>query len=337
MLRSIHGSDSEAVANAMLALTKAQAAAHLPEAAQTAEDLLSLSRRVFGQDAPQIGNVQTELTGFFRSAGDLQRAFDYGNAALASAERQGANSAAVANALIALCRVQAERGDLSTAIQTIERAIPIVVSVSTDDAVVGTLMSVGSDLTDDHYPRLALPVLQKAVELGPGRWNDVQHAMALQFLGTAYRDMHEWMPALDLYTQEERIWVDMGESQGILVGNTLNGRGRCLIELGEPEAAFPLLEQSLVIWRGNNPDSPIVGSILNNLAVAKQRTGDLYGAISTMQEAIDLWKRVHGPEHERVGIGLQNLASFQEKRQRYQDALMSYREALTIWEKTYGP
>ena len=77
--------------------------------------------------------------------------------------------------------------------------------------------------------------------------------------------------------------------------------------------------------------------LLNVTAFSLDDRGDYAAAEPLYRQALDLSRRVLGPEHPDTATALNNLASLYKSQNRYADAWPLYQQALAVNEKALGP
>lgn len=93
----------------------------------------------------------------------------------------------------------------------------------------------------------------------------------------------------------------------------------------EFERAIPILESTI------GPENGLTLNTLNNLALLKQRAGDLSGAETTYRRLIDARIRAHGPDHLTLGTVYQNLGTVLMLEERFDEAIEMHERADAIY------
>jgi len=107
---------------------------------------------------------------------------------------------------------------------------------------------------------------------------------------------------------------------------------------GRPDAARPLLEESLAIWREHlEPDDATIAIALTRLAIVSQDLGDFAAAEAGFEEALGLVKERFGPRHVHVASALNNLAVLHQEMGNEANALPLMTESLEIYRETLDP
>jgi len=90
-----------------------------------------------------------------------------------------------------------------------------------------------------------------------------------------------------------------------------------------------LCEKKAKLSSGND------GTLLNNLGYLHWTLGDQGKAIGYYEQALAIWKKVHGPEHPQVATSLNNLGLAYKALGELRKAIKYYEQALAIDEKVY--
>jgi len=112
---------------------------------------------------------------------------------------------------------------------------------------------------------------------------------------TIYRDVLEWAPELG------------GDGAGG-VTTWKAGLSGALLALGRNQEALELQEEVIAVRRAG-PDPDQLATALNNLANLQGNLGMLAQAESSLEEALEINRRIYGEEHPNVTTNLNNLAT----------------------------
>lgn len=88
--------------------------------------------------------------------------------------------------------------------------------------------------------------------------------------------------------------------------------------------------------RTNGPEDVVAASI-SNVATCLYNTGKLDEDFKVSYEALDVDKRVLGPDHPHVADSLTNLGSCLKGMGKFNEALATHREALDVRKRALGP
>ena len=111
----------------------------------------------------------------------------------------------------------------------------------------------------------------------------------------------------------------------------LQGRARFVQARALQERVLAIAEAAY------GPEHPVVGSILNNLALMLRDLGDLAGARPLLERTLAIAEAAHGPDHPDLGKNLNNLALVLQDLGDLAGARPLLERALAIDEAAYGP
>jgi serine/threonine protein kinase/tetratricopeptide (TPR) repeat protein len=121
---------------------------------------------------------------------------------------------------------------------------------------------------------------------------------------------------------------------GAPVAESLSSLGECLYYESRWKESEPLLRQSLAIQRGLHP--PMGGNTRDFLALVLEREGNFREAAQVLREAVDLNRRLEGPDSPRYAVSLHNLAGVLLDAGDLADGEAITREALALRRKILG-
>ena len=164
-------------------------------------------------------------------------------------------------------------------------------------------------------------------------------------LAEAHRSMADIHQMLDRYelaevsarralTLKQQVLGDDAVGVGgahITLAENLGATGQMVEAEQHFEAGLRILERRLGEEHG------ITLASLNNLAVLRQKAGDLAGAEALHRRVLDVRLRVRGPEHLEVAGSYQNLATIVAMQERYAEAETLHLRALEVYRKAVGP
>ena len=137
------------------------------------------------------------------------------------------------------------------------------------------------------------------------------------------------------YITEGRRWLERAieltaEDGGAPLAQLAHWLGVLLQQLGEPEAALPVLERSLAIWRDLG-DRDQQARELNSLGITHHYLGDLDAARSLLEESAAISREVGS--HMRLAAALTNLGQLESDADNFDRATQVLQEALAIDRK----
>jgi serine/threonine-protein kinase len=168
----------------------------------------------------------------------------------------------------------------------------------------------GSEDRDSLDSLVALGLLR----IDQAKLDDAEH-LATQALDTAHRTL----PASDR-----------------LVARATAALGKVLEERGNYDRAIPQLTEAVRLYSASSESAQDLSAVLSELADAHFYAGHLETSEALNKRALDLDRRIHGPQHPNVGDDLLNLGAIASNREQYEEATRYYREALDIMEGWYG-
>lgn len=112
--------------------------------------------------------------------------------------------------------------------------------------------------------------------------------------------------------------------------------GHVLEERGSYPQAIPILEQAIAILSAPGQPSSDLGAAVLYLANVRFYSGQYDESEKLNQQALVIYRQIHGPSHPVVAEILINLGAIQQDTGHYKEAETFHRQALTILEKFYG-
>jgi serine/threonine protein kinase len=141
----------------------------------------------------------------------------------------------------------------------------------------------------------------------------------------------------DALVAAERSIGDSLSNSPLVEASIRDVLGTSYIHLGAYSNAVQQHEQALVLWRayqGSNSSRAL--STMNNLATARQKTGDVRDAIPLLETVLAVRRRELGPEDPLVLLSMNNLATAYDNAGRKEDALKLHEETLRIRKVVLG-
>jgi len=179
-----------------------------------------------------------------------------------------------------------------------------------DDRVALTLRELALMLQEAGQPADALPLAQRSLDVAEKAHGKEsrEYADALNTLGKSYTGMQKYVEAEDTYRQALTTSEKLFGPKDPIVAMLLNNLGHLLSDQDRYQEAEPMLERSLQLLDTEKPDPQTLGSVLNNLAVAKKEIGKLDEARMLYERGLDLMERIGGEEHRMLLPILKNMA-----------------------------
>ena len=121
-------------------------------------------------------------------------------------------------------------------------------------------------------------------------------------------------------------------------------RGRSILAaLAMARNDFATAEQMslgvLSFWQSNNTEREAhaeIATALNNLGIIALRQGRLDTAISRLNQALDAWRKVLGPDNPTFAKAMGNLATACIQARRYEEAVRWQEEGLSVSQRAFG-
>ncbi len=284
-----------------------------------------------------------EAVRILRAGNQTDKALELAKFSLQSRERiLGKEDSLVADALIALGRAAASKGDPILADASFERALNILEKRTGKESVqyANGLLGLGRAKFARGEMKAAetlmlqtLAILEKTRDAG-----GLRGAIVLSNLGLLYRTSTDFRQGELTYRKALSIAQKTVGDDHIETANILNNLGLMYNAAGDYTNAQKELERSLAIVEqltGSETRDFAIG--LNNLGLVSWRKGDYDKAEATWKRALSIFERVNGPESDGVANVLGNLGIiYKEHYQDYAKAEASYKRALTIIQKLSG-
>jgi CHAT domain-containing protein/Tfp pilus assembly protein PilF len=280
-----------------------------------------------------VAGTLNDLGNVARNRGDLARAEQLYQQALAIFENLAPNSLQVATTLNNLGTVAYDRGDLARAEQLYQQALaireklaPNSLQVATTLHNLGNVAYLRGDLARaEQLYQQALAIREK---LAP---NSLQVATTLNDLGNVAYFRGDLARAEQLYQQALAIFENLAPNS-LQVATTLNNLGTVAYDRGDLARAEQLYQQALAIFENLAPNSLQVATTLHNLGNVAYLRGDLARAEQLYQQALAIREKL-APNSLQVASTLHGLGNVAYFRGDLARAEQLYQQALAIKEK----
>jgi CHAT domain-containing protein/tetratricopeptide (TPR) repeat protein len=273
-----------------------------------------------------LGNVAADR-------GDLARAEQLYQQALAIYEKLAPNSLDVARTLNNLGSVARNRGDLARAEELYQQALAIYEKLAPNSLqMASTLNNLGNVAANRGDLARAEQLYQQALaifeHLAP---NSLQVAGTLYNLGNVAANRGDLARAEQLCQQALAIYEKLAPNS-LQVAGTLNNLGNVARDRGDLARAEQLYQQALAIYEKLAPNSLQVAGTLHNLGNVASDRGDLAAAERYYQQALAIFEHL-APNSLDVADTLNNLGNVARNRGDLARAEELYQQALAIKEK----
>ncbi len=133
----------------------------------------------------------------------------------------------------------------------------------------------------------------------------------------------------------EKGGPDSRQDLALAVGNMASA---CSMDRRNEEAVlhFERADSLLRLDISTSGNSPQRANFLSNWGLALYRLEQMEESGTRLKQALDIWRRVLGPDHPQVGRGENNFAAILEKQGRDVEAEPHYRESLRIKRQAMG-
>jgi DNA-binding SARP family transcriptional activator len=262
-------------------------------------------------------------------------------AATEHSERHGAAPEQTARVLLRIGQYQAERAQLTSGRQLIQRALVIFETVygpKHPDLVV-TLGSLGIVLQRLGELAEAHVALQRALAICEAVFGSDHPAVAisLSFLGFVQQQRGELEAARITLQRALAIGEAVNRPEGAQVAHTHDDPGVVHQHVGEGEAAGVVLERALEIFKTvDRPEGAAAARTLGILGDVQRELGELEAARVTLQRALETKEALYGPGHPEVANTLTNLGKVQRELGELEVARVTLQRALETKEAVYG-
>ena len=293
-----------------------------------------------GSAGPDVAETLTSRALLFSDKAQFDEAERLAREALAMARvRLPDTDPTVVRALVALGKVQSDRGKYDDAVKTLDEAVRLQTAANAEPQErAGSLY----ELASAHFYA--------------GRWDpsETQNQQALALYKQVYGDKHplvsDCLINLGAIQYERGRYPDAERyyREGIAITEGWFGRdhyktaanltmlARVLNRTPERQVeARAVLGEALAIReRVYGPDHPRVASTVNELGAVALGAGRLAEAEQYFLRVTAIYRKVHGDTHYQTGIGVSNLASVYMADKRFAQAEKLFRDALVIYRNT---
>jgi CHAT domain-containing protein/tetratricopeptide (TPR) repeat protein len=190
------------------------------------------------------------------------------------------------------------------------------------------LLAHGKQVISEQGARAALPDIEQALKFYEQAKNRAGEAMALGYLGYAYREMGDYPKAIQYLQQSLGRKRRLGDRKE--QGKTLVNLGLTYWDQGNYRQAIAHSTEALGIARSIG-DRQIEGAALNNLGLCYDEVGEFRRSLDFYQQALAIHRSTGFTRGEADALG--NLGGRYLLLGRYREALPYYQEALAIDER----
>ena len=241
------------------------------------------------------------LAGLYREAGNLQKALDYCNQALALEQSAGFHPGEMITKNT-MGRIYTDLGQEQKALDLLNESLSYWQS-------------------GQNRRRAAFVHQEHAFTMG--------EASTLSNMGRVYNNLGDRQEALDYYNQALPLWQQSGSSAGQAA--TLDGIGRSYSDMGDGKQALDNFNRALPLWRadGNRDGEALT---LNDMGPAYAGIGQKQKALESYNQALAIWRELGNRQGEALTIN--NVGRLYRDLGQPQTALDYYNQALPIFRET---
>jgi CHAT domain-containing protein/predicted negative regulator of RcsB-dependent stress response len=241
------------------------------------------------------------LAGLYREAGNLQKALDYCNQALALEQSAGFHPGEMITKNT-MGRIYTDLGQEQKALDLLNESLSYWQS-------------------GQNRRRAAFVHQEHAFTMG--------EASTLSNMGRVYNNLGDRQEALDYYNQALPLWQQSGSSAGQAA--TLDGIGRAYSDMGDGNQALDNFNRALPLWRadGNRDGEALT---LNDMGPAYAGIGQKQKALESYNQALAIWRELGNRQGEALTIN--NVGRLYRDLGQHQTALDYYNQALPIFRET---
>jgi eukaryotic-like serine/threonine-protein kinase len=269
--------------------------------------------------SPNSSQLQFEVAGLYERTGELEKARDHFEKAVALDPKYPIG-------LIAVGRIAIRRGDPQSSLQPLNNALSLAIQLKNDTARADALQAIGV-----AYKRLgqlndALKQYLDSLEIKRRLGNKTGMAASLGEIGQIQEALGKPQDALKSFSEALALAREIGDTSR-MVSSLLN-QGSLLNEtLGKPDQALPLLREALALARdGGNRGSEALA--LNNIGAAYLAKGQHSDAQTYFERALELREQMKVPRE--IADTLHNLGETLNKMGKFDQALSRYLRALEV-------
>jgi CHAT domain-containing protein/Tfp pilus assembly protein PilF len=184
----------------------------------------------------------------------------------------------------------------------------------------------------------ALPLAQKVLAVRRalvGEWHRLT-ALGWLNLGSEQAALNRVEQARRSYEQARLIFKKALGEKHPLYATSLNNLGNLYQTMGDYQAALPLLQLALQVYKAALGKHPDYARSLHNLATLYKDMGDHQAALPLLQQALRIWKEALGEKHPLYAHGLNSLAVLYQVMGDHQAALPLFQQALRLRKEALG-
>jgi len=268
---------------------------------------------------PDNLDIQFALAGLYKTAGSFDKARAY-YAKLLSRDPK------YVEALYGIAAVEINDGKAQSALEYLNRALPVTVELGNDQEQSKILYGIGAAYYQMNKSDAALSNYQQALAIQRRTGDQRGAAQTLNGMGQLQDALGKSPEALKSFQEALKLRQNLGDKTGI--GDTLIDLSNFYEGRGENDRALSMLKQSLQIQRetGNQIYEALC---LNNIGMNYADKGQYDDAVTYFTQALQLREKLK----DSIGLAESNYAMAEAlaKFSQYDQALVHYLRALELW------
>ena len=166
----------------------------------------------------------------------------------------------------------------------------------------------------------------------------LDHALAYNSIGGAYRAKGEYDRAIGYYQKSLKIYLDKLGPDHPDVAASYNNIGDSYDSKGEYDRAIENFQKSLKIRLDKlGPDHPYVAASYGNIGNVYDSKGEYDRSIEYYQKSLKIFLDKLGPDHPDVAASYNNIGNAYRAKGEYERAIGYYQKSLKIYLDKLGP
>ena len=201
----------------------------------------------------------------------------------------------------------------------------------------GVLNDIGQTFVELGRYDDATPLLERALQLRrDANARGTAMAESLDSLATLRRWQGAFKESEQLYDQA--LAAARADSSAPLdqVIEIMHGLGLSHSQRGDETTALSTFDQAMTLARHGGASERVRAELLSSSGISHRRLGHPAQAEAAYREALEIQRRLLGPQHPEVGTLLNNLGTVMNVTNRYAEAESIHREALSVRERALG-
>ncbi|MEM9265723.1 MAG: tetratricopeptide repeat protein [Cyanobacteria bacterium P01_F01_bin.13] len=316
--------------------------AQYKDAEQLFRRAITLNRRLFGEEHPDVAQSLNDLAELYYHQGHYSEAEPlYQEALKMRKQLLSEEHPDVATSLNNLAALYKNQGHYSEAEKLYQKALAMRKQLLSEEHpdVANSLNNLATLYYHQGRYSEAESLYQEAIAIQTHSLGEKHPDMAtsLNNLAGLYYKQGQYQKAEPLYQDVLELRIQLLGEEHPSVASSLNNLAGLYYKQEQYEKAEPLYNQALTVYKQLlGEEHPFVASSLNNLATFYRKQGRYNKAEPLYQKALGLRKQLLGEEHPDVATSLHNLAALYDNQNRYDEAIPLYQKALELRMQLLG-